>query len=145
MATFSSETTLTPLAVDGLRGRGRITVLTFSPEREPFLSWKNRNWFWSKLADIPASAFLDPNAMVMANRLSSDGIFRAMIETKQVRKLPLGWLLALLVAYLLVIGPLDQYWLKKINRQMLTWVTFPCYVVLFFGVDLFYRLSLARR
>jgi hypothetical protein len=106
-------------------------VLTFSPEREPFISWNNRAWFWSKLANVPAAAFLNPNAMVVANRLSSDGIFRAMIETKQVRKLPLGWLLALLVAYLVVIGPLDQYWLKKINRQMLTWITFPCYVVFF--------------
>jgi hypothetical protein len=121
----------TPLAIDAARGRGRITVLTFSPEREPFVSWKNRIWFWSKLADVPPNAFLNPNAMVVANRLSSDGIFRAMIETKQVRKLPLGWLLALLVAYLVVIGPLDQYWLKKINRQMLTWITFPCYVVFF--------------
>ena len=35
------------------------------------------------------------------------------------------------VACLVVIGPLDQYWLKKINRQMLTWITFPTYVVLF--------------
>jgi hypothetical protein len=121
----------TPLAIDGTRGRGRVTVLTFSPEREPFVSWKNRKWFWSKLAEVKSDAFLNPNAMVVANRLSSDGIFRAMIETKQVRKLPLGWLLALLVAYLVVIGPLDQYWLKKINRQMLTWVTFPCYVVFF--------------
>jgi len=121
----------TPLAVEGLRGRGKITLLTFSPEREPFVSWKNRGWFWSKLAGVPPSAFLNPNGTVVANRLSSDGIFRAMIDTKQVRKLPLGWLLALLVAYLVVIGPLDQYWLKKINKQMLTWVTFPCYVVFF--------------
>jgi hypothetical protein len=120
-----------PLVVEGMRGRGRVTVLTFSPEREPFVSWKNRTWFWSKLGNVPASAFLNPNANIVANRLSSDGIFRAMIETKQVRKLPLGWLLVLLVAYLLVIGPLDQYWLKKINRQMLTWITFPCYVVFF--------------
>ncbi|HTA29693.1 MAG TPA: hypothetical protein VK731_04380, partial [Candidatus Cybelea sp.] len=120
-----------PLAITAPRGRGKVTVLTFSPEREPFLSWKNRTWFWAKLADVPSTAFSNPNGVVPANRLSSDGIFRAMIETKQVRKLPLGWLLALLLAYLLVIGPLDQYWLKKINRQMLTWVTFPCYVVFF--------------
>jgi hypothetical protein len=40
-------------------------------------------------------------------------------------------LLLLLAVYLVVIGPLDQYWLKKINRQMLTWLTFPAYVVLF--------------
>jgi hypothetical protein len=126
-----------PLAIDGDCGRGRVTVLTFSPEREPFVSWKNRTWFWSKLAEVPPDAFLNPSGMVVANRLSSDGIFRAMIETKQVRKLPLGWLLALLVAYLVVIGPLDQYWLKKINRQMLTWVTFPCYVVFFSGLIYF--------
>ncbi len=123
-----------PLAIEGLRGRGKVTVLTFDPEREPFVSWKNRGWLWAGLAGIPASAFQVPYANIRASRLSSDGIFGAMIDTKQVRKLPLGWLLALLGAYLVVIGPLDQYWLKKINRQMLTWVTFPCYVVIFSGL-----------
>ncbi|HEY3860699.1 MAG TPA: hypothetical protein VGO59_02320 [Verrucomicrobiae bacterium] len=120
-----------PFAIEGIRGRGTITVLMFNAEREPFISWKNRTWFWSKLAGVAPGVFLNQNATVLANRLSSDGIFRAIIETKQVRKLPLGWLLALLVAYLVVIGPLDQYCLKKLNRQMLTWITFPCYVVFF--------------
>jgi hypothetical protein len=36
-----------------------------------------------------------------------------------------------LIVYLVVIGPLDQYWLKRIRRPMLTWITFPCYVVMF--------------
>ncbi|HEY3853008.1 MAG TPA: hypothetical protein VGO67_01290 [Verrucomicrobiae bacterium] len=120
-----------PFVVEGLRGRGKITVLMFDPEREPFISWKNRKWLWAGLAGIRASEFQQPYANVNATRLSSDGIFGAMIDTKQVRKLPLGWLLALLATYLIVIGPLDQYWLKKINRQMLTWITFPCYVVIF--------------
>jgi hypothetical protein len=62
---------------------------------------------------------------------SSDGIFGAMIDTRQVRKLPVTWLLLLLIVYLVVIGPLDQQWLKRIGRPMLTWITFPCYVVLF--------------
>ncbi len=123
-----------PLAIDAPRGRGRLTVLTFSPEREPFLSWKNRDWFWAALAGIPSSAFGPSDASPNYARLSSDGIFGSMIDSKQVRKLPVGWLLALLIAYLAVIGPLDQYWLKRINRQMLTWVTFPCYVVLFSGL-----------
>jgi len=39
--------------------------------------------------------------------------------------------LLLLIVYLIVIGPLDQFWLKRIGRPMLTWITFPCYVVLF--------------
>jgi hypothetical protein len=48
-----------------------------------------------------------------------------------VHKLPVGWLLLLLLVYLVVIGPLDRYWLKRIGKPMLTWITFPCYVVLF--------------
>ena len=126
-----------PLVAEAVRGRGKLTVLAFDPEREPFLSWKNRGWLWAGLAGIPTSAFQRPYENVHASRLSTDGIFGAMIDTKQVRKLPLGWLLALLAAYLVVIGPLDQYWLKKINRQMLTWVTFPCYVLVFSGLIYF--------
>src|SRR5206468_7874211 len=64
-------------------------------------------------------------------RPSSDGIFGSMIETGQVHKLPIEWLLLLLIVYLVVIGPFDQFWLKRIGRPMLTWITFPCYVVLF--------------
>ncbi len=123
-----------PFVIEGLRGRGKITVLMFDPEREPFISWRNRTWLWAGLAGIRASEFQQPYTSVNATRLSSDGIFGAMIDTKQVRKLPLGWLLALLATYLIVIGPLDQYLLKKINRQMLTWITFPCYVVIFSGL-----------
>ena len=123
-----------PLAITAERGRGRITVLTFSPEREPFVSWKNRAWFWAKLAEIPLARLTSSDHAGNTPRLGSDGIFNSMIDSKQVRKLPLPWLLTLLVAYLAVIGPLDQYWLKKINRQMLTWLTFPLYVVGFSGL-----------
>jgi hypothetical protein len=123
-----------PLAFEGKRGRGRITALGFSPEREPFLSWKNRPWFWARLAEVPAGAFQSQNQYRGMARMSSDAIFGAMIDSRQIRKLPLGWLLALLAAYLVVIGPLDQYWLRKINRQMLTWITFPFYVLVFSGL-----------
>ncbi|MGA2557626.1 MAG: hypothetical protein ABSG04_15265, partial [Verrucomicrobiota bacterium] len=123
-----------PLAITAERGRGKITVLTFSPEREPFVSWKNRGWFWAKLAEIPLARLTSSENTPNMSRLGSDGIYGSMIDSKQVRRLPLPWLLALLVAYLAVIGPLDQYWLKKINRQMLTWVTFPLYVVAFSGL-----------
>src|SRR5438445_13743292 len=68
---------------------------------------------------------------------SIDGVFGAMIDSKQVRKLPVGWLLLLLVGYLIVIGPLDRYWLRKIGKQMLTWITFPIYVALFSGLIYF--------
>lgn len=119
-----------PLALQAGRGRGTLTVLLFSPELEPFRSWKNRPWFWSRLGAVPVEWLASANVN-NSGSMSLDGIFGAMVDSKQIRKLPVGWLLLLLLAYLVVIGPLDQYWLRKINRQMLTWITFPTYVVLF--------------
>ncbi len=119
-----------PLVVTANRGRGRVTALLFSPEREPVRSWKNLPVFWAKLAEVPAEwygAAQPPNY----GGMSSDGIFGAMLDSRQVHKLPVEWLLLLLIVYLVVIGPLDQYWLKRIRKPMLTWITFPCYVVLF--------------
>ncbi|MEO5803135.1 MAG: hypothetical protein ABIR24_06365 [Verrucomicrobiota bacterium] len=125
-----------PLVVEASRGRGRITLLNFSAEREPFISWKNRPWFWAKLAAVPVNLYQSSDYNNYGGS-SIDAVFGAMIDSKQVRKLPLMWLLALLVVYLLVIGPLDQYWLRKINRQMLTWITFPAYVLFFSGLIYF--------
>jgi len=82
------------------------------------------------LAEVPGNLYASSD-YYNASGQSADGIFGAMIDSRQVHKLPIWWLLLLLLVYLLVIGPLDQYWLKRIGRPMLTWITFPCYVVLF--------------
>lgn len=119
-----------PLVVTWPHGRGQVTLLTFNPEREPFRGWANRAWFWARLCDLPGEWFAE-TARNLYGGWSLDAVYGAMIETRQVRKLPVEWLLALLVVYLGVIGPFDRWFLKKINRQMLTWVTFPAYVVLF--------------
>jgi len=119
-----------PLMVTASVGRGRVTALMFSPEREPFRSWKNLPTFWAKLTEVPGEWYLSSD-FNQPMRPSSDGIFGSMIETGQVHKLPIEWLLLLLIVYLVVIGPFDQFWLRRIGRPMLTWITFPCYVVLF--------------
>jgi hypothetical protein len=119
-----------PLIVSGSRGRGLVTLLAFNPEREPFRGWKLRPWFWARLTDVPHVMLGKADFNVYGGR-SLDAVFGGMVETRQVRKLPVGFLLLLLVVYLVVIGPLDQWWLRKINRPMLTWITFPAYVALF--------------
>jgi hypothetical protein len=119
-----------PLVVTANHGRGRVTALLFSPEREPVRSWKNLPAFWGKLTEVPAEWY-GPSQPANYGGMSSDGIFGAMLDSRQVHKLPVEWLLLLLIVYLVVIGPLDQYWLKRIRKPMLTWITFPCYVVLF--------------
>jgi len=120
----------TPLVITAQRGRGRVTALLFSPEREPVRSWRELPTFWAKLAEVPGAWYVSKD-LYSQGGWSTDGVFGAMIDTRQVHKLPVGWLLFLLIVYLVVIGPLDQLWLKRIGKPMLTWITFPCYVVLF--------------
>ena len=120
----------TPLIITANRGQGRVTALMFSPEREPLKSWRNLPTFWAKLAEVPGVLYVSTDYYAGYGQ-SADGIFGAMIDSRQVQKLPIGWLLLLLLVYLLVIGPLDQWWLKRIGKPMLTWITFPCYVILF--------------
>ncbi len=130
-----------PLIVSAPRGRGTVTALAFSPERDPFRSWKHRPLFWARLTGVP-SGMLVKGDPIRWGGLSIDGIFGAMLDSRQVRKLPVPALLALLLVYLVVIGPFDQWILKRLGKQMWTWVTFPAYVVLFSGLIYFigYRL-----
>lgn len=130
-----------PIVISAPRGRGTLTILAFSPEREPFRTWKNRSWFWARVIGIPPE-LLTEEGPIRRSGTSLDGLFGAMLDSRQVRKLPIGALLLLLVVYLAVIGPLDQWVLKRLGKQMWTWVTFPFYVVVFSGLIYFigYRL-----
>lgn len=119
-----------PLIVTVNRGKGRVTALLFSPEREPFKSWKHLTTFWAALGEVAPELYTSTDYYPGYGK-NADAIFGAMVDSRQVHKLPKGWLFALLVVYLIVIGPLDQWWLKRIRKPMLTWITFPCYVVLF--------------
>lgn len=130
-----------PVVISANRGRGTITALTFSPEREPFRSWNLRSWFWARVVGVPGDALVQTGSQRWGGT-SIDGILGAMLDSRQVRKLPVAALLLLLVVYLAVIGPVDQWVLKRLGKQMWTWVTFPTYVVLFSGLIYFigYRL-----
>jgi hypothetical protein len=54
-----------------------------------------------------------------------------------VAPLPLSWLAAFAVAYLLAVGPIDYVVLRLIKRQPWTWITFPITVAVFSAAALF--------
>jgi hypothetical protein len=129
-ATVEARDATGPLIVRIPRGRGLVTLLTFNPEREPVRSWKLRPQFWATVMGV-APEFLRTEPPDMNYQQSMDGALGAMIVTDQVRKLPVGVLLALLAVYLIVIGPFDRWLIRKLGRPMLTWITFPAYVAAF--------------
>lgn len=123
-----------PLVVRTRQGRGHVSVLAFAAEREPFRTWTLRPWFWARLLDVPPQQLMAEVDPTRYGLTPADGMFGAMIDSRQVRKLPVGVLLALLLVYLAVIGPLDRFVLKRLKREVWTWVTFPAYVVFFSGL-----------
>ncbi len=117
----------TPLVCVSPHGKGKITLLPFSPEREPVRSWKHLPVFWARLVEVPGKWYLSSDYHHHGG-WSSDSVFGAMIETTQARKLPLGGLLLMLFGYVVLIGPLDYIFVRRLNRPALTWLTFPMYV-----------------
>jgi len=63
-----------------------------------------------------------------------ESVGRALTDIPGVAPLPLSWLFAFAIAYLTMIGPVDYFLLKKLNRQPWTWVTFPLYIAVFSSV-----------
>jgi hypothetical protein len=57
-------------------------------------------------------------------------------EIPGVAPLPLSWLVVFSGLYLLFIGPVDYFVLKALNRQPLTWITFPITIAVFSAVAL---------
>ena len=125
------------LIANANRGIGQVTILGFNPEREPISSWGNRAWLWARLTDIDSEWFLSEQPPRNYGRISVDGLYGMMIDSRQISKLPIIWLIFLLIVYLIIIGPVDRIWLKRINKQMLTWLTFPVYVI-FFSLLIYY-------
>ena len=119
-----------PLMYQRGHGRGRVSVLTFDPERQPFIGYLSRAGFWTRLVEAPDFLYSGSDNQ-RYGRQSFDAAIGSLIETTQVRKLSLGWLLLLLIAYAAIIGPFDYVLVRRLKRPMLTWITFPSYVVLF--------------
>lgn len=111
-------------------GWGRVTLLGWNPEREPLRGAAAGGHFWAALFGVPPQLLTSEASLTWAEPMFDD-VMSALVETEQVRKLPIVSLLALLVVYLVVIGPFDRWLVRRLRKPMLTWVTFPAYVVAF--------------
>jgi hypothetical protein len=125
-----------PLVVRGSHGFGRVTLITLDVDQKPFSDWPDRSLFWVKALDLRRPS-IDPTGAgsPMAPRwygvsdLSSQ--LRAALEQYPgVKLIPFGWVAFFIFLYILLIGPGDYFFLKKVLKRMeLTWITFPTIVL----------------
>lgn len=131
-----ASTASNPLIVRGPYGFGRVTLIGMDTDRQPFRDWEDRKHFWVKAADLkPVSSNAAANnargrfIQSDANDLSTL-LRRGLDQFPKVKLVPFGYVAFFIFLYILLIGPGDYFFLKKVLKRMeLTWITFPIIVL----------------
>jgi hypothetical protein len=129
-----------PLAVRGPFGLGRVTVVAFDLDVPPFTAWAAQREFWNKFRQQEGrEPKVDPNQQRQfgANFYGVDNneigtqFLTTLDQFEDVPVISFGWVALFILVYILVVGPLDYFFLKKVVKRLeLTWVTFPTVVIL---------------
>ncbi|HEY2156035.1 MAG TPA: hypothetical protein VGH33_10430, partial [Isosphaeraceae bacterium] len=129
------STATTPIVVRGTYGFGRVTVVALDVDQEPFASWPDRGLFWVKTMDLRPLGSADggQNRGRLTQSTVNDlaGRLREALEQfPGVKLVPFGWVAFFIFLYILLIGPGDYLFLRKVVKRMeLTWITFPAIVL----------------
>lgn len=128
-----------PIAVQSALGLGRVTVIGFDLDREPFTAFARRaelwDWVLREGGANRASAGGDgkprpPGALTEDEDEAAVAIRQHNDTFDGVAVVSFGWIAMLIILYILLIGPIEYYFLKRIlGRLELTWITFPVIVL----------------
>jgi hypothetical protein len=123
------------VVVRGVYGFGTVTLLAFDVNSSPFREWKDKRRFWTTILDAPRLADLDANGgMPGVSTIDPDiavWIDSLLQSFPSVTVVPFSWVAMLILGYVLLIGPIDYFFLKKVLGKLeWTWFTFPLLVLL---------------
>ena len=124
-----------PLVIRTARGFGQIMFVAADLDRPPLDKWPDRPMLVAKLLDMPTGhgeESEEGTAMMHFGYSDLSGQLRSALDRFDGVRLAPFWLVAgLIVAYLLLIGPGDYFFLRKVvGRMGWTWLTFPAVVLL---------------
>jgi hypothetical protein len=124
-----------PLVVRTARGFGQVIFVAADLDQLPFRKWTDRPMLVARLLDMPSTRVEEPkdNASMMHQgyRDLSGQLRSALDRFTGVRLVPFWLVAGLIVVYIILIGPGDYFFLRKVvGRMEWTWLTFPAIVVL---------------
>ena len=144
-----------PLAVEGAYGMGRATLVGFDLDAGPVTEWKYRAGLWEWL--LSESGGHLPTGTESSVRSGSrivgdendDQLNRLQESLDYFEGVPVisfGWVALFILAYIIIIGPLDYLFLKKVVKRLeWTWVTFPAVVIAVSAIAYFAAYALKGR
>ncbi len=129
----SGDTSL-PLVIRSRFGLGELLFIGLDFDRPPLRDWAARASFLKKALHWENDAIRTQAESAYGNEIGTDLIsqLRSALDEKfvGVESVSFGLVTLLVVAYILLIGPGDYFFVKRILKRMeLTWVTFPLIVL----------------
>ena len=121
---------------------GQIVFVAADLDRAPLNRWADRPKLVARLLDIDVSAeesgSADSTVMHYGFEDIAGQLRSAMDRFHGVRLVPFVVVVVLVIFYIILIGPVDYFFLKKVvGRMQWTWLTFPL-IVLVFCVGAYY-------
>jgi hypothetical protein len=104
-------------------GSGKVTLLGFDPSSAWIVDSKTAQGLWRRLLPARSSGgvtFADDNMLVSA-----------VSQLPSLALPPIGGLIVLLAAYILLIGPINYLVLRRLDRREWAWLTMPVLVIAF--------------
>ena len=114
-------------------GLGRVLLVAFDLDAGGFTTWKGQEAFWKRvheeLGPRPIARGKDQDVGDRPDELASS-LQRGLENFEEIPVISFGWVAFFILLYILIIGPLDYFFLKKVVKRLeLTWVTFPVVVL----------------
>lgn len=117
-------------------GRGRVLLVAFDLDATAFTGWKGHDLFWKRVHEE-----LGPRPLTRGKEQDTQGgdkpdelgsaLQRGLESFEAVPAVSFGWVAFFILLYILIVGPLDYFFLKKVVKRLeLTWVSFPVVAVL---------------
>jgi hypothetical protein len=135
---FNSETLLSsgtmPLIVRAQQGQGVISYLAFDPTNAPLLNWQNTGALWKAvLLQTMGDAFLLPNSVPTSSSGPGQILTRGGVISMLAPAMLWGpWILAfLLISYLLILGPVRLYIVRRLKQPRWGWPVIVSSIVVF--------------
>jgi hypothetical protein len=123
-----------PLVIRTPRGFGQILFVAADIDRPPFTDWNERALLVGKLLDMNLSGSMGDEVDQFGGGYGytdlSGQLRSSLDEFTGVKVIPFALVAMMIIAYIVLIGPGDYFFLKKVLRRMeMTWITFPLIVI----------------
>jgi hypothetical protein len=122
-----------PLVIRTARGFGQVIFVAADLDQPPLRAWTGRPMLVAKLLDMPTTPVEqskdDASMMHYGYRDLAGQLRSALDRFTGVRLVPFWLVAGLIIVYIVLIGPGDYFFLRKVVRRMeWTWLTFPVIV-----------------